>query len=343
MKVMLVPYPDTWLIEGGHRTQQSETANALRRLGVDVEIGDVDSAPDADVDIVHFFGDPRPLLARGRLRGRLVVSPVHWPSSVELGPVYWRGGRGAVLHKRLRHRLSSLRHPRATRRRRDEFRARLDAIASADLVITNSHAESALLAADSRRPLPPVHVVHSGVDPMFANGSAERGRELVGPEPFVLCVARVEPIKNQISLALAMRDVPRRLVLVGSVLPGNERYLEACRRALPALMHVPHIDRALLPHVYAAADVHVLPSWFETTGLVTMEALAAGTPAVAGRGPCVEEYFGGRVTLARPLDIGSLRAAIGIALEESSGRGRDVVDRYSWDRTARGLVEAYAA
>jgi glycosyltransferase involved in cell wall biosynthesis len=188
-----------------------------------------------------------------------------------------------------------------------------------------------------------VHVVHSGVDPMFANGSAERGRELVGPEPFVLCVARVEPIKNQISLALAMRDVPRRLVLVGSVLPGNERYLEACRRALPALMHVPHIDRALLPHVYAAADVHVLPSWFETTGLVTMEALAAGTPAVAGRGPCVEEYFGGRVTLARPLDIGSLRAAIGIALEESSGRGRDVVDRYSWDRTARGLVEAYAA
>jgi len=151
MKVMLVPYPDTWLIEGGHRTQQSETANALRRLGVDVEIGDVDSAPDADVDIVHFFGDPRPLLARGRLRGRLVVSPVHWPSSVELGPVYWRGGRGAVLHKRLRHRLSSLRHPRATRRRRDEFRARLDAIASADLVITNSHAESALLAADSAR------------------------------------------------------------------------------------------------------------------------------------------------------------------------------------------------
>jgi glycosyltransferase involved in cell wall biosynthesis len=343
LKVLLVPYPATWQHEGGHRTQQSETASALRRLGVDAEIGNVEIALDSSADVVHFFGDPRPLLARGRPRGRLIVSPVHWPSWVELGPVYRRGGTMHVLSRRVQHSLAPLRRPRAVRRRRENFEARLAAIAAVDLVVTNSNAEAALLAADTNGPLPPVHVAHSGVDASFAHGDARRGGELVGCKSFVLCVGRVEPIKNQLSLALAMRKVPETLVLVGEVLPGNESYLADCRHALPSLIHVPHIERAALPHVYAAAKAHVLPSWFETTGLATMEALAAGLPAVAGRSVCVEEYFKDRATLVSPLDIRSLRRAIHEELDRGVGRGRDVVERYSWDRTARELLDAYNA
>jgi glycosyltransferase involved in cell wall biosynthesis len=343
MRVLLVPYPNTWLHEGGHRTQQSETARALQRLGVDTAIVEVEVAARSDAEIVHFFGDPRPLLERGRPRGRLVVSPVHWPSWVELGPVYWRGGRVPMSAKRMRFRLGALRRPRARRLRHENFAARMAAIASADLVVTNSHAEAAQLAQDAMQPLPPVRVALSGVEPAFAHGDPLRGGRLVGCESFVLCVGRVEPIKNQLSLAFAMREIPRTLVLVGSVLPGNERYLAACRAALPSLVHIPHIDRDLLPHVYAAADAHVLPSWFETTGLATMEALAAGLPAVAGRTACVEEYFDGRATLVPPSEIGALREALELELERGIGRGRDVIERYSWDRTAQQLLEAYAA
>jgi glycosyltransferase involved in cell wall biosynthesis len=343
MRVLLVPYPNTWLHEGGHRTQQSETARALQRLGIDATIVDVQAAARSDAEIVHFFGDPRPLLDRGRPRGQLVVSPVHWPSWVELGPVYWRGGRVPMTMKRMRFRLGALRRPHARRLRHENFAARMAAIALADLVVTNSHAEAAQLAEDATQPLPPVRVAFSGVDPSFAQGDPVRGRNLVGCESFVLCVGRVEPIKNQLSLALAMQEIPRTLVLVGSVLPGNERYLAACRAALPSLVHIPHIDRHLLPHVYAAASAHVLPSWFETTGLATMEALAAGLPAVAGRTACVQEYFEGRAALIPPAEIGAFRNAIELELARGVGRGRDVIERYSWDKTAQQLLDAYAA
>jgi glycosyltransferase involved in cell wall biosynthesis len=213
----------------------------------------------------------------------------------------------------------------------------------ADVIVTQSRAETRLMEADVGRAMPDVRVAHNGVDPWYFDGSAEQGRSIVGEEPYVLSVGRVEPRKNQLTLARAMRSIPRRLILVGAVLPGNEGYLRACTEALPSLVHLPHLNRHVLPHVYAAADVHVLPSWYETTGLATLEAMAAGTPCVAGLGPCVEDYFAGAagVRLCRPDDERGLRAGILTALEEPRGQGRRLAARFTWDRTARELLDAY--
>ena len=343
-RVLLVPYPGTWQIEGGHRTQQFQTARALRRLGVQVAVGDPGVAAVPGFDIVHFFGDPRPLLANGRPGGRLVVSPVHFPSWIELGPIPWRGEAWHRAVGRALHLARGLRHPRSRARRRADLEARLCAVAEADLVITNSHAEARLLRHDAPRPIPNIGVAYSGVDDRFFDVSAARGREITGMDGFVLCVGRVEPIKNQLSLCRAMRDVRRPLLLVGGVLPGNEAYLAACRRELPDLVHIANLDRDLLRHVYAAAVCHVLPSWFETTGLATLEALAAGTPCIAARTCCVQEYFEDHVELADAGDVSSLRAAIEtVLLRGPRGDERSHAAGFTWDRTAKELCDAYGA
>lgn len=343
-RVLLVPYPGTWQIEGGHRTQQLQTARALRRLGIHVAVGDLSLAAASRFDLVHFFGDPRPLLHQGRPTGRLVVSPVHFPSWIELGPIPWRGEARHRAVGRALHLARGLRHPRARANRRAELRSRLSAVGEADLVVTNSHAEAALLRSDAHRDMPDIAVAYSGVEEQFFEGSPVRGQELAGMGDFVLCVGRIEPIKNQLTLCRAMRGVQRRLLLVGAVLPGNEAYLAACRRALPSLVHIPHLDRDLLRHVYAAAACHVLASWFETTGLATLEALAAGTPCVVSRTPCVEEYFGGRVEVADAGDVEALRRAVDRVLARGPrGDEREHAARFSWDRTATELCDAYGA
>jgi glycosyltransferase involved in cell wall biosynthesis len=340
--VLLVPYPGTWGIEGGHKTQVFQTAKALRDAGATVAVGDVGLARSGWFDVIHYFGDPQPLIAAGRPPGRLVVSPVYFPAWFELGPLRWSGGCQTWITAHLRHRIRMAKHPRRQRRRWAEVETRIRAMAMADVIVTNSQAETRLLEADAGGPLPEVRVAHNGVDPSFFTGSAELGRSLLGQGPFVLCVGRIEPRKNQLTLAKAMRLVPRRLVLLGTVLPGNEPYLRACRQALPSLVHLSHVgDR--LPHVYAAADVHVLPSWYETTGLTTLEALAAGTPCVAGRGPCVDYYFADAtgVWLHRPGDQRGLRARVLDALEAPRGQGRELAARYTWERTAKELLDAY--
>ena len=339
-RVLLVPYPGTWRIEGGHKTQLFQTARALRRAGMEVAIGDLGLATSARFDVVHYFGDLRPLLDAGRPPGRVVVSPVYFPAWFELGPLRWRGGCRTWVASHLRRQLRSIRHPSARRRQWAEVRARIDAMARADVIVTNSRAEARLVEADAGRPIPSIRVAHSGVDPVFFTGTVEQGRRLLGDDPYVLCVGRIEPRKNQLTLARAMRQVPRRLVLIGTVLPGNEGYLRACMEALPSLVHRSHVGN-LLPHAYAAADVHVLPSWYETTGLATLEALAAGTPCVAGQGPCVEDYFEGQVRLHRPGDQRGLRAGILATLDEPRDQGRELAARFTWERTAEELLDAY--
>jgi glycosyltransferase involved in cell wall biosynthesis len=295
--------------------------------------------------VVHAFEDLRPLLARGRPRGRLVVTPIYFPRSFTLTamPMYRRAERRHILEVRLRHRAHVLRHPAARRARVADIEARDHAWTQADIVIVNSKAERALLQKDVPH-LEDVRVAHSGVAESAFHGDPTEGRRLLGlgDEPFVLSVGRVEPIKNQVSLALAVRDLPLRLVIVGSVLPGNEGYLAEVRDALPNVVHIPHVEHELLPHVHAAAAVHALPSWYETTGLSTLEALAVGTPVVVAGGPCVEEYFGGVAQICSAADVGGIRAAVLRALGGPTGAEQGRAREFSWDRTADALLAAYS-
>ncbi len=344
LRILIVPFPGTWSIEGGHHTQQLQTAVALRRSGALVAIGELSLAFGRAFDVVHYFGDPRPLLQTGRPPIPLIVSPVYFPSSVHLGPAFWEPGRLAMARQAFRHRLRVLRHRTARRAQVNDFRAHVTSIAEADVIVVNSHAEGDLLRADSRRPPSGIRVVHSGVDEAFFHGDAAAGRLLLGLSDgveFVLCVGRPEPRKNQLTLAKAMNGVPYQLVLVGAVLPGNEGYLAACRSALPSLIHVPAVPHELLPHVYRAARVHVLASWYETTGLSTLEAMAAGTPVVVGDSPTVEEYFGGHAEIAKPGSVRSLRQAISAAFQRPAGQATEVAARYSWARTAAELLTIY--
>lgn len=74
-------------------------------------------------------------------------------------------------------------------------------------------------------------------------------------------------------------------IIVGEGDPASRLELETFIAAKDLAHYVllpGKVDRAVLPDIYRAADVYVLPSHVEPYGLVLMEALACGTPAVGG-------------------------------------------------------------
>jgi len=344
-RILVVPYPRTWLIEGGHRTQQFETARALRALGCSVAIGDISLAKRRGFDVVHFFGDPKPLLAQGRPPCPLVVSPVYFPARLSQETFRWSSNWGRrALYPATRH-LWEFRHRSTRPHRQKELHDQIQALQECDMIVVNSDAEDHILRADSNGGLPPTRVAYSGVDSSFFEGHAELGWDLVGlprNSPFVLCVGRFEPRKNQLSLVRAMRNVPHPLVLIGQVLPGNQRYAAKCKEIAHDLIHVERLDHSQLPHVYRAASLHVLPSWYETTGLATLEAMAAGLPVIASQIDCVEDYFGGCATIVDPGSVSALRRAIKDRFGRPRGCERDHAMRFRWTATARKLLEIYS-
>ncbi len=92
-------------------------------------------------------------------------------------------------------------------------------------------------------------------------------------------------------LALAIRHLRQRGqditgVIVGEGDPQSRADLEAFieRHGLKNHLLLPgKVARTALPDIYRAADLYVLPSHVEPYGMVLMEALACGTPAVCGR------------------------------------------------------------
>jgi len=121
----------------------------------------------------------------------------------------------------------------------------------------------------------------------------ERGKRS-SRDDFVLCLGRVCPEKG-FHLALdAARAAGLPLVLAGQVFPyaEHERYFE--REILPRLdgrrCFVGPVEGAAKRRLLATARCVAVPSLVhETSSLVAMEALAAGTPVVARRAGALPE------------------------------------------------------
>src|SRR5207248_4531127 len=120
--------------------------------------------------------------------------------------------------------------------------------------------------------------------------------------------------KNQLLTVCALRDLGVPVVLIGGNLQRN--YLEWCRQYGPkGLRVIPHLPPAELRSAYAAARVHVLPSWMGTCGLVTMEAALANCNVVCSIAGFEVEYYRDLAYYCDPADPASIREAVVRAYE----------------------------
>jgi glycosyltransferase involved in cell wall biosynthesis len=193
----------------------------------------------------------------------------------------------------------------------------------ARLVIATGPSEEARLARDFpgiRCRSIPVAV------PELAAGDADAFREKFGTSDFVLCVGRIEPRKNQLTLLEALADDPVDVVLATGGYAYRTDYLEACRRfhRRGRTLYLPELSPSEVTGAYRAARVHVLPSWFELPGLVTLEALRAGCAAVASDRGSLRDHLGETIPYAPPDDAAALRKAIESADAWSFLRAREL-------------------
>jgi glycosyltransferase involved in cell wall biosynthesis len=134
-----------------------------------------------------------------------------------------------------------------------------------------------------------VSVIPTGIDtdrfvPMGALDRDKHRRALgIDPDvPMVLYAGRVDPTKGLTSLLEAIRRTQQRVNLVVCGAGADAGFVDSLRQESRG-MAVTWLDRRLdMEPLLAAADLVVLPSLaFETQGMVVVEAMSCGTPAVA--------------------------------------------------------------
>jgi glycogen synthase len=182
-------------------------------------------------------------------------------------------------------------------------------------------------------------------------------RTLVGPRTrMVLFAGRLEYEKGVQTVLEALQQVRAAVGPVKFFIAGIGTYSDELRRRVRELGLRRHVhftgfleDHELRLH-YAAADVAVAPSIYEPFGLVAVEAMACGTPVVAGdTGGLREIVSGGHGLSFTPQDADHLAETLVQVLTDPhladqlvARATRRLHDRYEWSSVAASTVDVYA-
>jgi glycosyltransferase involved in cell wall biosynthesis len=352
MRILMQLEPGTGSIPGGHARQARKTAEYLRRLGLDVCLSDELERNLEDFDLVHIFGVSEELIRHAKDHAKPVaVSTIYWSYGYELEYARtggWWSYFKADCRKRLCIATSVILAGDEGHRKHAEFWARQAArscsLRMADLLLPNAQAEADDLIRECGVAADRIRVVPNSVDASGVRATADQFISKHGIQDFVLSVGRVEPRKNQLRLIQSMRSSDKKLVIVDPVHPHHGDYLARCRHAMASnMLYLQRLGDDMLQSAYAAAKVHVLPSFYETTGLATLEAAIAGCNVVVNEQAHTREYFQDFAWYCDPAKPATIRSAIEAAYASPFREQlRDrILQNFTWEHTARATLAAY--
>lgn len=341
MKVAFLTYPAAFQNIGGGEILLLKLKEYLEKEGIQVDLFDIWRSKLEDYDLIHVFGSVKDCLGLVRIANvrkvKVAITPLLWS---DLRRALHTDGPLTMKAELLIRHFAKVFFPAYPSSRRE-------LLIRSDLIFPNSEIEKNKIARLFAIPSDKMRVVPNGVDSEFTEAKPELFRKKYGDEPFILGAGRIEPRKNQLNLIKAVKRIKgKRLILIGSPVTGYEPYDEACRKAgdgfttfLPTMKH----GDPILKSAYAACDLFVLQGWFETPGLVAMEAALAGANVLVTCGGSTREYFKDYVDYINPADPNDIKLKIMSNLGKRSNPNlkNHILNYFTWDKIAKATIHFY--
>jgi D-inositol-3-phosphate glycosyltransferase len=247
-----------------------------------------------------------------------------------------------------------------------------EVLKAADKIIAATTAEYAQLLWLYQADVNKIMVIPPGVDICkFYPIPADEAKEYIGVPPcgrMLLFVGRIEPLKGLDVLIEAIsimrqgdvwKENPFCLAIIGGEPDESDEQdnIEMSRiKALSENFGLQDFVTFLgkrsqdsLPYYYSAAEAVVVPSQYESFGMVALEAMACGTPVVAshigGLAYLVQDGITGfTVPVDDPVELANRLSSL---IQDPNLRDRmgkqavQVAQDYAWDKIASKLVAVY--
>lgn len=242
-------------------------------------------------------------------------------------------------------------------------------VRSTDRIVATSDNEvsylSALYDANSSR----IITIPPGVDTaLFSTIPKEIAKSAIGANMdhrIILSVGRIDPVKGfdvlLYALKLLIKDHPEYrdnvcLWIVGGEVEEKRRTwnaeqlkLEKLRETLgleTTVKFIPAKSQEKLPYYYNAADVLVMPSHYESFGMVALEALSCGTTVIAtdvtGISPLVRTFPKGHIISANnPILLSKEIAYVLTHPTTTTENMQTIIASLDWKETAKKISRVY--
>jgi glycosyltransferase involved in cell wall biosynthesis len=369
MKIIMLGRIGLLEVGGGDKVQVENTAKELRKLGVEVDISTDLNADLTKYDLVHIF--QLDWYAEAYLHAKnakscnkpIVLSPIHHSMKEvkkydddyafgfrRVSKILFKDQFKRDTFKNLYRSFFDYRKIRPTLLSVVKGLKNLhtETLKMADVVFVQTGLEAKDLVETYGVPIK-WEMIPNGVGENFIN--RENFTNGLGIENYILCVGRIEPRKNQLSIIKAvdhLREITGenlKVVFIGvKSIQKHKEYVGKFDQALkeyPWVLHIEKVPYEEIPTYYHFAKVCVSASWFETTGLTSLESLFCGTNAVAA-GDRAKEYLGNKASYCDPSDISSIEQAI--IKEYQAARPSitsDMLSEYTWENAAKKSLNVY--
>ena len=210
-----------------------------------------------------------------------------------------------------------------------------------------------------------IEVVHNAIDEQVGRLVTEDERVEVLHRyqvrgPFVLYTGRIQPHKNIPRLieafAVAKAELENRpeysdltLIVIGdqsSAFPAV-RHAVMRSRVQQSVRFLGFVPVETLRCFYEAATAFLFPSLYEGFGLPPLEAMAHGTPVITSNLSSMPETVGDAAVLVNPENVFEIARGLQRVLldktlrEQLRRRGQEQAGRFSWDQSARRVLDIY--
>jgi glycosyltransferase involved in cell wall biosynthesis len=324
MKVLLCIRGDYMKSFAGDSKIVLMTAKYLRRLGVEVDINDGYIADYSSYDIVHLFN-----LTRMGETYKYYKQAHSQKKNIVATPIYWNMKK-YYDYKNQTENIKLL-------ERSNVYREEI--LKGSKMIFPNSELEKNNILMDFKLSLPSKVVPH-GVEIEHEETPLYNLKARYNLNNYVLCVARITPQKNQLSLAKACHKLGVKLVLIGNI--NDKSYYEECTK-YNNVLYLGFMDSYNIYNAYRFAKLHVLPSYMEIPGLSSLEAAASGCTIASTVEGSSKEYFKEYALYLNPYEEDSIERVLEVGLKQrkNSKLKNYVMENYHWSKCVEQLYNSY--
>lgn len=233
----------------------------------------------------------------------------------------------------------------------------------ADAVLTDSLSSKKDIARFVNIPENKIHVAYLAAGEEFKRITDKQILSVVKkkyslPEHFILYVGDVTANKNLPRLVNAALRSNLTLVMAGKALaeenfdrknPWNQNLVEVQELAKEnkSVIRLGFVTKEDLVALYSLATVFLMPSLYEGFGLPVLEAMACGCPVITSQEGSLKEVAGNAAYIVDAYSIDDIAQGLQQVIgnktfqKKLSERGLQQAKKFSWEKTAKGTIEAY--
>ena len=348
LNILMVARANLFAQPGGDTYQVEQTMRHLERRGHSVALHlNRTRVDDAPYDVVHHFNLGRPedhlnLLKRWKKPAVLSTNWVDYseyesaqnlafPHSLLQGLQPGARERVKAIGRNLAAGklppMSLLKHSHTAALRKTLQRV------AATLTTTAREAER---IADKVAPMKNNHIVPLGVDHNVFFDAQK-------PRKGIVMAGRIEGVKNQLTALNALKRHAWPVTVIGKASANHRAYYARCQAAGRGFAEfTPHLRQDELAHAFQTAAVVLIPSWFETFGLVAAEAGFSGARVVMTNRSDAFPDWKNRVWACDPSSEASIEEAVYKALHApETPSWADLRTTLSWEAVAEATERVY--